>query len=421
MSRAGSLVCIVMLISTINAFAYAVDPGFSTGSCELGDAVVPGSGTVLEVAKTGAPHSTIQSAVDSASEGDTILIHPGTYFETVNVTTPGLRIRGTDRNTVVLDGGSALENGFDVTADRVVIENMTAHNYTGTAFFWDHVTGYWGRYLTGYNTEGYGLYAYASRCGQFDHSYGSGSADSAFYIGECFPCDAVIHDVVAEENGLGYSGTNAGGNLTIRDSEWRGNGLGIVPNSLDGEARPPQRGVIIAHNLLDENNGIDVPGSGLTGMYWGGGIVIAGGQSNVVYGNTVTGHGKAGIILSPLPDQNVWISSANVIWGNQVTHDAAQWPDSIDLAQAALSGPGNCWTDNVFATSAPPEIETIWNCGITLTPPGGDPRVEVALLEGPFGLNGRTPGDWKTWPAPPPQPNMPADDGAIDSWLPALF
>ena len=75
--------------------------------------------------------------------------------------------------------------------------------------------------------EDYGIYAFDSADGLFEHSYASGSPDSGFYIGQCRPCDAVIDQVVAERNALGYSGTNAGGSLQIVRSVWRdtkGNG-----------------------------------------------------------------------------------------------------------------------------------------------------------------------------------------------------
>ncbi|HEX9775940.1 MAG TPA: right-handed parallel beta-helix repeat-containing protein [Actinomycetota bacterium] len=393
--------------------------GFRTTSCHIGDAIVPGSsGVTLTVDDDGgADFTTIGAAVAAAGEGDTILIKDGTYHEAVEIHTPGLRIRGEHRNGVILDGDSEKDVGLNALADRIVLENMTGHNYTGTAFRFAHQTGYWGRYLTAYNNHGYGIYAYDARCGQIDNSYGSGNADSAFYIGECYPCDAVIHDVVAEENALGYSGTNAGGNLEIRDSAWNDNALGIVPNSLIGEARPPQRGATIHHNTITGTRA-DVPGDGIGGTYYGVGIALAGTSGNSVYGNAISGAQRVGILVVPLPEDNgnVWIPSGNTIWGNAIVSP----PDGYDLAQGAGSGPGNCWADNnPTGQTAPPMIESIFDCGAPVTAPGGDPRVEFELVAQTAGIDGtRSQADWRTWPAP--ELNFPEAPASLGGWIPAL-
>jgi hypothetical protein len=47
-------------------------------------------------------YKTIQEAIDAASQGDTILIDPGTYVENLRVDKRGLTIRGTDPEQVII-------------------------------------------------------------------------------------------------------------------------------------------------------------------------------------------------------------------------------------------------------------------------------------------------------------------------------
>src|SRR5262249_14930360 len=143
---------------------------------------------------------------------------PGVYHEAVTVTSDDIVIRGADRNATVVEGDFKRDNGFKVLANGVAIENMTARDFTSNGFYWTGVRGYRGSYLTAYRNGDYGIYSFGSTVGQFDNSYASGSPDAGYYIGQCYPCDAVIDHVTAEWNGIGYSGTNAGGNLYIVNS-----------------------------------------------------------------------------------------------------------------------------------------------------------------------------------------------------------
>src|SRR5689334_16921649 len=58
-------------------------------------------------------YATIQQAVDAARLGQIILIEPGIYHEAVRVKTPGITIRGLDRNGVILEGDFRLPNGIE--------------------------------------------------------------------------------------------------------------------------------------------------------------------------------------------------------------------------------------------------------------------------------------------------------------------
>jgi plastocyanin len=269
----------------------------------VGDAPLPGAasdvgpgreqppslpGVTIRVPKD-AP--TIQEAVDAADPGGLVLVSPGVYREAVVVTTPFLTIRGLDRNRTILDGGLRLDNGIQVIeADGVAIENLTARHYVLNGFLWSDVFGYRGSYLTAYDDGDYGLFAYGSEFGQFDHSYASGHPDSGFYIGQCRPCHAVVTNVLAEDNALGFSGTNAGGDLFVVNSEWRDNMSGIVPNTLDSEELAPQRGMVIAGNWVHDNNNAQAPAKDLQYPSLGIGIIVNGGRDDLVTQNLVEDH-----------------------------------------------------------------------------------------------------------------------------------
>ena len=251
----------------------------------------------------------IQAAVDKAKPGDWVLIGPGDYKEaatriptgakgddragaSVLVTTPGIHIRGMNRNTVVLDGTAAGaakcsgapadqnlgpldteghptgRNGLIVfKAEGVSVENLSACNFLngshsgGDEIWFDggassgkQALGSWrGAYLSSTSTyyEGkekpfssYGIYASNTfGPGLYTQVYANNQADAAFYIGACPDCNTTLDHAHAQNSDLGYSGTNSGGHLIVQNSEFDNNKSGFVSNSQNNDDAPsPQDG-----------------------------------------------------------------------------------------------------------------------------------------------------------------------------------
>ena len=346
----------------------------------------------------------IQAAVDAADPGDLVLVDRGVYAEEVKVTTPSLVIRGVDRNEVVLDGDFRFGNGILALADGVAVENLTVRRYLLNGVYWSGVTGYRGSYLTVYNNGDYGLYAFDATDGLMEHSWASGHPDAGFYVGQCYPCRAVLKDLVSENNGLGYSGTNAGGELYIVESVFRRNMGGIVPNTLDSELMPPERETTIAGNLVLDNNNREAPAKPLEYPALGTGILIAGGLGNVIERNLVAGHERHGILILPSLDERFWPSRENRVRGNRVLRSgradlAVGWPGTSD----------NCFSDNRFARSSPPGLERLQGCGGASLEPGFDvvPAL-AALLRQREAADGEFPhGDFREQPAASAQEGLP--------------
>jgi hypothetical protein len=94
---------------------------------------------------------------------------------------------------VILDGQFELDNGIRVVgANGVAIENMTAVNYTRNGFFWTGGDGYRGVVPHGIRTGDYGVYAFDIANGIIEHVYASAVPDAGVYIGQCYPCNAIV-------------------------------------------------------------------------------------------------------------------------------------------------------------------------------------------------------------------------------------
>ncbi len=363
-------------------------------------------------------HATIQRAVDRASEGDLVLIAPGSYAESVSVETPGITIRGEDRNTVVLDGGHELADGIVVTVDGVAVENLTVRNYLQNGVLFNgaggtrppdsagaygtedaSLVGYRVSYVTTSNNGLYGIYAFAARDGLIEHSYASGHPDSGIYIGQCKPCNAVVTDSIAENNAIGYYGTNASGSVFVVNSVFRGNRLGMTPNSQTMEQLAPQVETVIAGNVVVDNDNPVAPAIPLG--FFGGGIAIGGGTRNTVLRNRVSGHDLFGIGLVGLNDFD---PIANRIEGNVVTGNGTDL--YFEVLPGMVATFDNCFSGNEFGTSLPADVEQVLPCD---APAGPVVPASLNQPEPPPDV------DYRAVVAPGPQPSMPGDVGSVPS------
>jgi hypothetical protein len=463
-------------------------------------------------------YTSIQEAVEVARPGDWILIAPGDYHENgspyagVWVTTPNIHIRGLVRNAVVVDGtrpgGSNScssrrqlqratkkgRNGIEVyKASGVSVENLTVCNFlaspggsNGNEVWFNGGDGsgkigmgpYQASYLTATSTYfdkkvgggSYGIFVSNDHGpGSVVYSYASNMSDSGFYVGACPDCNTVLEFVRAENNALGYSGTNAGGHLIIENSEWDLNRDGIVPNSLANDDPPsPQDGAcplnlsvsctIIRDNYVHDNNNPNTPALGLTaGAPIGTGIEISGGRRDMITRNLVTHQGSWGVLMNDYPDLSAksvptycrgglrnhpypigtapcyFVAFGSTVTQNRFANNGGfDNPTNGDLADLTIRWhPSNCFTGNLDTagplTSDPKQIESPSVLGLC----GGDGKGDYKTLFAQVvcaalnlcGTGGKYPQPTvvQLLPVPHTQPSMPDPCAGVPAnpWCPS--
>lgn len=395
-------------------------------SCSSEPATAPAGPVVIAVP---ADAATIGEAVARARTGDLVLVSPGTYPESVTIATPGITVRGTDRNTVIIDGQGLRAQGVLVIADNVRVQNLTvtSHTFNGVLVTGQHdgatasahgVDGYQtldpAKYppiqgfaidnVTATNNGLYGLYAFNSQHGSISNSYASGSADSGIYVGQCQQCDIVVSGNVAERNAIGFENANASDSVVISGNRFSGNRVGMTLISNYQEAFQPQHGNTVVGNLVADNSGAQTPAQadGAFGL----GLGIAGGQDNLMQHNTFSGNPYAGVVIRGTEDI---AATGNSLKDNTFSENGV---DAADLSSARSPSAGNCLSGNTISRTQPAPLATT-GCPNTAPATAGADASAMPQLKVPAGIS------FLKVPLPPAQPGLIGDPTVIPPALPS--
>jgi len=259
------------------------------------------------------PGQSIQAAVDRASPGDTVLIKPGVYHQSVQIRTNGITLRGSGdfRGGTIIEPPASFPKtlcnaafgptGVCILAKKVntktgaVITPVRADTVTGLMVSGFPANGVFGYGTVGLrvtrvvavNDGGYGISRFVSTQTLFANDIAIGNHEAGFYVGDSPDADTVVRDDLAVGNQFGIFIRHAR-EVLVADNRVRGNCQGILV--LD-DGQPGGAGnAVIRDNSVFKNNKFCAAHGDTPVATQGGGILLLGATRTLVTHNSVVGN-----------------------------------------------------------------------------------------------------------------------------------
>ncbi|GFE41624.1 right-handed parallel beta-helix repeat-containing protein [Streptomyces tubercidicus] len=308
----------------------------------------------------------IQRAVNRARPGDTIVVRPGVYRESVQINKSRLRLIGAGHKTVITPSGRRSQNACGKSGNGICVvgkhrlRDVTIRSLTVRGF---KKTGIWAsrtdrlvvHHVTVRKNGVWGIAQEKSIRGVFRDNSAIDNGDAGIFLanktreegGGSDTRGAVISDNYLAGNRIGVTIRRVR-NLTVSYNTMTRNCGGVFV--VGDESRPQAGALTVRNNSIYKNNKYCAGNSRLPHIQ-GSGIVLTGAEHVLVRRNVVRdNHGK-----SPLSGGVVLFHSFvkvlnhhNVISDNIVLHNRP-----VDLANRDLPGKGNRFIHNVCRTSEP--------------------------------------------------------------------
>ena len=240
----------------------------------------------------------IQAAVNAAQPGDTIRVMPGTYTETVYIDKDGIRLIGVIEEGAwpTMEGERRLNDAVLYSGNNIVVENLKIMHYKGNAIMGQAGNNFEIRNNLIVDTGVYGVFPQLGQNGIVEGNIISGIEDAAIYVGMSDNIHVANNEVFDSVAGIEIENSR---HAIVENNYVHDNTGGILAFITPGLPIKTTRDVIIRNNFVVNNNtaNFGAPGSTVSGIPAGTGVLIMAADEVVIEENIITGNKTAGILV----------------------------------------------------------------------------------------------------------------------------
>jgi len=243
----------------------------------------------------------IQDAVKKANPGDLIRVYPGSYSETVYIDKDDISLQGIiiGGEWPTLNGKKELNDGFLYSGNGMIIENFKIINYKGNGIMGQAGNNFVIRNNWVVDAGVYGIFPEFGKNGLVEHNVLSGIEDAAIYVGMCDNIDVLHNETYESVAGIEIENSR---HCLVENNYTHNNTGGLLVFITPGLPIKTCFDIIVRNNFVVDNNheNFGAPGSIVSGIPPGTGILVMAADDVTLEGNIITGNNNAGITITDL-------------------------------------------------------------------------------------------------------------------------